>query len=181
MIAANTKTELELKLERAKQGYERLEPGMPPFAFPERSLVREEVIERFQKGLDLFTEVRRTKAEYELAVEQHRRALPRLRQFHGEAMKVARHHFGADAKAMATFGARSPERGQRRRRWCPEERRAEAVTTVVEEVITTGEEPPCEGRAPQRACQAKKVPERGMKRGCEVEKGCGSQRNQRSR
>ena len=76
MIATNNRTELELKLERAKQGYERLEPGMPPFAFPERSLVREEVIERFQKGLDLFTEVRRTRAAYELALEQHRRALP---------------------------------------------------------------------------------------------------------
>ena len=80
MIATNIKTELELRLERAKQGYERLEPGMPPFAFPERSLVREEVIERFQKGLDLFTEVRRTKAAVRVSSpsKQHPRALPGL-------------------------------------------------------------------------------------------------------
>ena len=76
---------------------------------------------------------------------------------------MARHHFGADAKAMATFGARGPKRSQRRGNPCQEEDGEAVVTTVVEEVIVDRSEEGarCEGRAPKRVCRAKKMPERG--------------------
>ena len=147
MINDIVKTELEQKMERAKEGYARLSAGMPPFAFPERSLVREEVIERYQKGLDLFTEVRRTRAAYELALEQHKLAVPGMKQFHAEAMKVARQHFGADEKAMATFGVQRSKRGKRHHHRCHEEGGAEVVTVEREEVTVEREEP-----KPRRGC-----------------------------
>jgi hypothetical protein len=155
------KTKLEKKLQRAKQGYAGLPEGMPPFAFPERSLIREEVIERFQKGLDLFTEVRTTREAFELALEKQKRAAPALEQFHREDMQVARHHFGADAKVMATFGVEKPSRSTPRvprvkpkAQRCEPEVIEEVVTTVIEEVILEGDEQGCEPRAPRRGCEA---------------------------
>jgi hypothetical protein len=187
MKLSNEKTELERKLEKARDGYASLTEDSRPFAFAERSLGRDEVTTRFQQGLQLFAEVRRIQDEQKLAVEKLQQALPGMRQFHGEAMRVARKHFGADAKTMATFGAKSPERVERRRGEGRSACGSEVITEVVEEVIVEKEVVTCEAQAPKPECPPKRRPEcppkrgclpsRGLKhpvkRGCEEAKGCG--------
>ena len=139
--------------------------------------------------------MRRTRAAYALALEQDQLGVPGMRQFHAEAMKAARQHFGADEKAMATFGVERSKRGERHHRQCHEEGGEEGVTMVVEEVTVERDEP-CreapksrcvelqarrgceEGRSPGRG---KRIPERGGKRAGEVRRGHGSQRERGSR
>ena len=181
MKTKDEKTELEKKLEKAREGFGSLPAGFPPFAFAERSLGREEVTTRFQEGLSLFAEVRRTRAEYELAMEKQRQALPALKQFHGEAMQIARKHFGADAKAMSTFGVKCPERGGRRRRGCRGEHRGEVISEVGEEVIVEEVVNRGEGPASKRGCRPVKRPVRPVKRGCEEAKGCAGRGAKRGR
>ena len=172
-------TEIERKLHQAKEGFTSLPSGTAPFVFAERPLVREEVIDRLQKGLDLFEEVRRTRAAHQVAVEAQRNAVQGLKQFHAEAMKVVHHHFGSDPKRMASFGAKCPPRPRRHRRGCRGGRVEEVVTTTVEEVTVVSEGSSCESRAPncerpsrRSPCRVKKAPDR-VKPPCE-QKACGS-------
>jgi hypothetical protein len=172
-------TEIEKKLHQAKEGFLNLPSGTAPFVFAERPLVREEVIDRLQKGLDLFEEVRRTRAAHRAAVEAQRNAVAGLNQFHAEAMQVAHQHFGSDPKRMATFGAKCPPRPKRNRRGCRGGQVEEVVTTTVEEVTVVSEQASCEGRAPscekptRKPCRAKRMPSR-VKPPCEEQKACGS-------
>ena len=149
MITDIAQSEMEKKLLKAKEGFERLPPDAAPFVFTERQLMREEVLTRYQKGLDLFEEVRRTRAAHEAAVDAQRNALAGLSQFHAEAMKVVRHHFGSDPRKMATFEAGNPKRSKRRERGCAQRGEEVVVTTVVEEVTTLSEQASCESQAPR--------------------------------
>jgi hypothetical protein len=172
-------TEIERKLHQAKEGFMSLPSGVAPFVFAERPLVREEVIDRLQKGLDLFEEVRRTRAAHQAAVEAQRNAVAGLNQFHAEAMKVVHHHFGSDPKRMAAFGAKCAPRPKRHRRGCRGEQVEEAVTTVVEEVTVVSEQASCASRAPsckeppRKPCRAQRIPSRA-KPSCEEQRSCGS-------
>ncbi len=152
--------ELETKLQRTKEGFISLPVTTPPFAFAERSFIREEVIEYLQKGLDLFAEERRTRAAHDVAVAEHRRALPALKKFHANAMDLVRKHFGGDPKMLDAFGA--PEvakaKPRSRRRECNGD--VEVVTTVIEEVITTCSVPGCGGQEARCGCSKAKPPQR---------------------
>ncbi len=66
---------------------------------------------------------------------------------------MARKHFGAGAKAMATFEVKSPERGKRRGSGCVSNRRGEVITEVVKEAIVEEEEVRCQGEAPNPHCE----------------------------
>jgi hypothetical protein len=152
--------ELEKKLQRTKEGFISLPVSTPPLAFSERSFIREEVIEYLQKGLDLFAEERRTRAAHEVALEEHRRAVPALKKFHAEAMGVVRKHFGADPKMLATFGAPQAAKAKPRSRRCGRNGGVEVVTTVIEEVITVCSEPGCGGGEARCGCSKGKPPKR---------------------
>jgi hypothetical protein len=170
MINDIQQTELEKKLQRVKEGYTGIAVGGPAFTFPERVLSREEVIELCQKGLDLFAHERVTRAAHEAAVEAKQKALPALRQLHVDALKVARSHYGADEKKMATFGVVKPIRAKRHARPPEAEVVEEVTTTVVEEVSFDSEselfgwqEPERGEESPKLCGHGAKVPERGAK------------------
>ena len=195
MITDIAQLELERKLHKAKEGFTSLPSLAAPFAFAEQPMVREAVIERLQRGLDVFEEERRTRAAHEAAVEARKNAVPRLTAFHAAAMAIARSHFGSDAKKMATFEAPRPVRTKRRSRRCSGEGGEVVVTTVVEEVTTVSEQAPCESQAPKCGegtreprcrgsrlpkrvakppCKGTRLPKRVAKPPCEGAKGCGS-------
>jgi hypothetical protein len=174
-------TETEKKVKQAMQVFEAVPISALPFEFPERSMAREEVLGRLQKGLDHFTAVRNARVVYEAALEAHRRALPGLKQFHAEARDVARKHFGSDAKVMEILHPKRTGRRCRRSRGGAPAVGEEVITTVIEEVITTRESVPCGSReptceAPPRPfpCRPKRVPSRGTKAKCEAQKACGA-------
>ena len=95
---------LEPKMEKLVEGYRGFPEPHFPLAFRDRPLLPTEVTTMFTEGLDLFAEVRRCEAKLKVAIEVRSRASPKLHALVREASQVARHHFGADAQKMATFG-----------------------------------------------------------------------------
>jgi hypothetical protein len=180
-MKTQTKNEaVEAMIKQAMAGYRAIPEEVDTLVFPEQSLTRAQVIDHLQRGLDLFEDVRRTRAAYEAAVELHRRAMPRLKRFHAQSLDVAQRHFGSDPKRMATFGVThaAKPKPRSRRRVCNGSVE-EVVTTVVEEVTIVSEQASCESQAPsceeQRKlpCRAKSKPRR-VKPPCEEQKACGS-------
>ena len=187
MKAQTQKHPLEVKALALVDGFRNIPEPHLPFTFEKENLTPGQVAERFAKSLAHFDEVRRTRGEYEAAVEQCGRSLPELRSLCEEAVVVAKRHFGSDPKRMETFGLRSTPRTRTQplSRACQSEGGApggeEVVTMVVEEVTIVSEQASCERQAPncdeppprELPCRAKKVPSRVKPPG-EEQKACGS-------
>ncbi len=162
-MKANTqKHPLEAKALAIVEGFRSIPQPHLPFSFEKENLDPGQVVARFTKSLAHFEEVRRTRAEYEAAVEKCDRSLPELRSLCEEAVVVAKRHFGSDPKRMETFGVRAAQRPRtkRDRRACRVEGATEVVTTVIEEVITTCSAPGCGGEEARCGCSKAKPPER---------------------
>jgi hypothetical protein len=129
---------LEPRMEKLIEGYRGFPQPHFPLAFRERPLLPEEVTSLFMQGLDLFAEVRRCEARLKLAIEARHQAIPRLHVLVREASKVARHHFGADAQKMASFGITRPAIAKPRSKRKPCTLGLVEVTEVVEEVTEIG-------------------------------------------
>ena len=181
MKSTTQKHALEVKALAIVEGFRNIPEPHMPFVFEKESLTPGQVVQRFAKSLGHFEEVRRTRGEYEAAVEQCTRSIPELRSLCEEAVVVAKRHFGSDPKRMATFGTPCSPKPKRQRRSCRSGQVEEVVTTVVEEVTIVSEQAPCESHAQscdeaptrKRRCRAKRVPSR-VKPKCEEQKACGS-------
>ncbi len=172
---------LEPKIQKMIEGYRGFEPSNQPLTFGDQQMLPDDVIGRLQKAQLAFEEVRRLHAEREEAIAVRDAMIPGLEAFHDQAMEVARQHFGANPKKMASFGVTQTSKptSRSRRRACGD-KVEEVVTTVVEAVTIVSEQASCESKAPsceepprKPPCRAKSKPSR-VKPPCEEQKACGS-------